>query len=252
MNYVANSRGFVLVGSMGMLLVAREFRLKVPRLGLKGNPRASVCGIDDLLANIFADLAGLYGNPRFANGSEHRAVGIESTRVNEESKDGDQGIDATDLEDILIGVGFDGGIDEGCGSDGQYDKDKEEEGGISGAVEDTEERNAKGKSRALDHRGQDMPEGRDKTMACSRDCYGSCMSIILLLIIISSRPDDVSPRCLAVEAEGLLAVGGRSRDGSVKIAMERALRNDQGRRDRVVESCRAAIRVSGQGGSQEG
>lgn len=118
-NYVADSGGFVLVGLMVMLLVAGELGLEVSRFRLESNPRASVCGPDDLLANIFADLTGLYGNPRFANGGKDGTVGIESTRVDEEGEDDNQDIDATDLEDILIGVGAESGIDERCGSDGQ-------------------------------------------------------------------------------------------------------------------------------------
>ena len=109
--------------------------------------------------DILADLARLYGDPRLADGGEDGTVGVESTRIDEKGKDGDQNVDAADLEDILIGVCAESGINEGCRSDGQQDEDKEEEGGVSCAVEDAEERNAKGKSRALDHRGQDMPEG---------------------------------------------------------------------------------------------
>ena len=109
--------------------------------------------------NILADLAGLYGYPRLADGGKDGTVGIESARVDEKGEYGDQNIDAADLEDILIGVGAESGIDEGCRSDSQQDEDKEEEGGVSCAVENAEERNAKGESRALDHRGQDMPEG---------------------------------------------------------------------------------------------
>lgn len=119
MDYIANSDGVMLVGLDGKILYAGELRLEVPRLGLECNPGASVCGLDDFLANTFADLARLYGNPRFANGSENGTVGVESTRVDEEGEHGDQDVDASNFEDILIGVGLEGGIDEGCGSDGQ-------------------------------------------------------------------------------------------------------------------------------------
>jgi hypothetical protein len=142
-----------------LLLDALKLRLEVPRLRLIGNPCTSVRGLVDLFADIFADLAGLYGYPRLADGGKDGTVGVESTRIDEEGEYGDQDVDTADFKDILIGVGAESGIDEGCRSDGQQDEDKEEESGVSCAVEDAEERNAKRESRALDHRGQDMPEG---------------------------------------------------------------------------------------------
>jgi hypothetical protein len=159
LDYVSNSRGFAVVGLVVLFLVALKLRLEVPGLRLVGNPGTSIRSLDDLFADIFANLAGLYGYPRLADGGENGTVGVESTRIDEEGEYGDQDVDAADLKDILIGVGAESGIDEGCRSDGQQDEDKEEEGCISCAVEDAEERNAKGESRALDHRGQDMPEG---------------------------------------------------------------------------------------------
>jgi hypothetical protein len=136
LDYVSNSRGFAVVGLVVLFLVALKLRLEVPGLRLVGNPGTSIRSLDDLFADIFANLAGLYGYPRLADGGENGTVGVESTRIDEEGEYGDQDVDAADLKDILIGVGAESGIDEGCRSDGQQDEDKEEEGCISCAVED--------------------------------------------------------------------------------------------------------------------
>jgi hypothetical protein len=166
LNYVADSCEFVVIGFVVLFLVALEFRLEITRLRLECDPGTPIRSLDDFFVDIFADLAGLYRYPRFADGGKDGTVGVESTRIDEEGEYGDQDIDTTDLEDILIGVCAESGIDEGCRSDGQQDEDKEEECCISCAVEDAEERNAKGESRALDHRGQDIARGLVETMAC--------------------------------------------------------------------------------------
>jgi hypothetical protein len=70
LDYVADGRGFAVVGLVVLLLDALKLRLEVPRLRLIGNPCTSVRGLVDLFADIFADLAGLYGDPRLADGSK--------------------------------------------------------------------------------------------------------------------------------------------------------------------------------------
>ena len=237
MDYVAHGGGFAVIGLVVLFLITLELRLQVPGLRLEGNPGASVGSLDNLFVDIFADLAGLYGYPRFADGGKDGTIGVESARIDEEGEYGDQNIDAADLEDILIGVGAEGGIDEGCRSDGQQDEDKEEEGGVSGAVEDAEERNAKGESRALDHRGQDMPEGWLR--------LGHAVVLVILLNVYecfcesSKEPglNDVS-ESLAVQAEmSLLVAGGNLRNECPgEIAKNHALQRREGRRESAVES----------------
>ena len=103
----------------GTRLEAGKFILEVPGPTLEGDQGASVGGLDNFVANMFADFGRLYRDPALPDGGQDGAVCVKSAGVDEESKDGDKDVDAADLEDVLICAGAEGGIDESGGGDGQ-------------------------------------------------------------------------------------------------------------------------------------
>lgn len=119
-NKFADRRDFGFIFRIaGMRLEAGKLILEVPGSTLESDQGASIGGLDNLVANMFADFGRLYRDPTLSHGGQDGAVRVESAGVDEEGKDGDKDVDAADLENVLIRAGSEGGIDESGGGDGQ-------------------------------------------------------------------------------------------------------------------------------------